>query len=162
MAWVNGGYTKSIESADFPGGYNPPISMAYVHRATCESASVPNWVTIPLFGRAGVPLAVTVYVHSPFGLPDDFIVPPTTELLDPGKEYSDPAAVLDSDSMSGKGPDENGWYALTVTHTPAYDGQFILRVKGQSADLVWDWYPVYEGAEVGGGIIRRIPKLVGA
>jgi len=148
MAWVNGGYTKSVESADFPVGMTPtPVSMDYAHLSICEFASVLNWVTVPVFARANVQLKITVYVYIPAALPSDFDIPPTIELLDPGKEYSDPAAVLDSDVVV-EGSDVDGWYTLQVSYTPTYDGQFTFRVKAQEASDAFYWFPVYEGASV--------------
>jgi hypothetical protein len=134
MKWWNcGGYGASEDWVQGTHG-NPPVPLTYVHKHTFETANYDNWLEVPIWGEKNVPLTVRVYVRKQ---QNGMTAMPYAKLVDPNRPFGDAQEALAAATMD----DNTAWQTLTLSTTPTYDRQLVLRVgaKNASGTMYWDF-----------------------
>jgi len=142
MKWWNcGGYGASEDWVLGTHG-TPPVPLSYVHKHTFEAAGYDDFVEVPVWGEANLPLTVRVYVRKQ---QNGMTATPYARLINPNKPWGDAQEALVTATMA----DDTAWQTLTLSLVPAYDRQLRLRVGGRNGSGTMYWnFDVYAGAVI--------------
>ena len=111
---------------------SPPVTLAYSHKHTFQSAALPVCQDIPFFAASGVALSFPVYVkQAQTGQTQTTRV----QIIDPDQPWDSAASKLFDQAVS----DSTAWQTITATYTPSADKQLILRVRGCNASGTMEW-----------------------
>ena len=145
LAWMCGGTCVSEETPPA----SPPVTLAFCHKFTFESAEYPLWVDQSVRLRAGQTLTVPVYVkcsQAPNGMTDR----PRVQIIDPNETWDSAASKLDEQQVPND--TSTDWQTITVTYrNNDYPKEVIVRVKATNASGSIYWFADLDYHTVAGG-----------
>jgi len=139
--YSNGGYgLTQAPPAGQPGG------ITYSLHNVMQDVRCPLEFDIPIYGFAGVPLNLTVWIISA-QLPAGMTVGPRVQIIDPTQVYGSAASKLWDTPIANN----TSWQTIPVSYTPTVTGPLLLRVTATNASGTYDWWYNNPAPSSGGG-----------